>query len=301
MRRIAHFIIALLILGGLTNQTKAEVSQVELKIGGNISLADLQIAENKKLEDGILVLLHGTLAHKDMELIENLQTMLYERGVSTLAISLTFNQDRRTGMYDCVKPHNHLNEDAIAELDAWIKWLKSKGAKDISLMGHSRGGNQAIWYANEHNTIDRLVLIAPAMAENADETAAAYKKRFSTDLKPILEKAIKLEQQGKASEMLNLPGFIYCADSKASAASVRSYYSQTAGKDTVSLLKKRTSPTLVIAGSADTVVPDVEQKVRAIKAAKNLKLQVIQDAGHMFLDFYSEDAADLVAEFLLKK
>lgn len=298
MRRLVQFFIVILILSGFTIQTKAELSQVELKIGDNISLADLQIAEDKKLEDGILILLHGTLAHKDMELIENLQSLLTERGVSTLAINLTLNQDRRTGMYDCSKPHKHRHEDAIEELDAWVNWLNSKGAKDISLLAHSRGGNQAIWYADAHDKISRLVLIAPAMAQTADETAAAYKKRFSTDLKPVLEQAIKLEQQGKASEMLSLPGFIYCGDAKASAASVSSYYSEAPGKDTITLLKKRTRPTLVIAGSADTVVPDVAKKVGALKEAKNLKLQVIEGADHMFLDFYVEDAADGVVKFL---
>ena len=59
-----------------------------------------------------------------------------------------------------------------------------------------------------------------------------------------------------------------------------------------------TMPVLVIAGSADTVVPEVPGRMEAIADGERLRLAVIDDAGHMFLDFYAEDAADLIAEFI---
>lgn len=57
-------------------------------------------------------------------------------------------------------------------------------------------------------------------------------------------------------------------------------------------------PVLVIAGSADTVVPHVVERVQPLADGKKIQLKVIEDAGHLFNDFYIEDAADLVAEFL---
>ena len=54
----------------------------------------------------------------------------------------------------------------------------------------------------------------------------------------------------------------------------------------------------MIAGSADTVVPHVAERVRPLADGKKIQLRIIEDAGHLFNDFYIEDAIGLVAEFL---
>ena len=56
---------------------------------------------------------------------------------------------------------------------------------------------------------------------------------------------------------------------------------------------------LVIVGSEDKVVAGLAEAVAPIaKARPNVKLQVIEDADHFFRDFYAEDAADAIVEFL---
>ena len=276
----------------------AGTKQIELDIAGKVALADLTVPDGKTLADGVLVLAHGTLAHKDMELIEGLQGLMAERGIVTLAPSLTFGLDRRTGMYDCAVPSVHRHEDGVAEIAAWIGWLRNEGAKMISVFGHSRGGNQAATYAAGDKEIGKLVLLAPALGRSAQELADGFKSRFKTDLAPLMDKAEKLIDAGNGSELVDVPGFIYCPAGKASAASIKSYYGGGLEQLTVSQLAKVAAPVLVIAGSADNVVPDVPAKIGKIADDDKITLKVIDDAGHMFLDFHAEDAADLIAEFL---
>lgn len=51
--------------------------------GGQLMLnGDIELADGKVLSHGIVLLLHGTLAHKDMELIATLQVALQEAGLN---------------------------------------------------------------------------------------------------------------------------------------------------------------------------------------------------------------------------
>lgn len=271
---------------------------IELDIGGKIALGDLVVPEGASLAGGVLLITHGTLAHKDMELVEALQKLLAERGIATLAHSLTFDQDRRGGMYDCAKPHTHAHEDAVGEIAAWVDWLRTNGAGKISVLGHSRGGNQVAWFAAGKDGLDKIVLMAPATGRTQQRWAEIYKRRFESDLAPIVEKAARLVEEKKGSALLDLPGFISCPAGKASAKSIVSYYGNEPRRMTASLIPKIKSPVLIIAGSKDTVVPDVVEKFTPVTDGKKVRVQVIEDAGHLFLDFYAEDAADLIAAFL---
>lgn len=274
--------------------------RVELEINGAVAFGDLVEPDGGGREKGVLVITHGTLAHKDMEIIAALQAALAERGIASLAHTLTLGMDRRKGMFDCANPHRHRHEDGVAEIGAWISWLKANGAGPLTLLGHSRGGNQAAWFAAGpgKGRLNALVLLAPMMRAPGSDPAAAYKKRFKAGLGPILTKAKALIAGGAGATLMDLPGFLYCPNSKASAKSVVSYYGPEPRRDTPALLPKLGVRVLVIAGSADTVVPNVAERVRPLADGKKIQLRVVEDAGHLFNDFYIEDAADLVTEFL---
>lgn len=299
-RRLPVGLLALLLMTSAPRTAVAGQETVTLEIGGTVAVADLVEPEEGARKEGLLVITHGTLAHKDMELVQALQNALAERGVASLAHTLTLSVDRREGMYDCATPHRHKHEDALVEIGAWIDWAKANGAGPISLLGHSRGGNQTAWFMAERGqgAISRLVLLAPATRGPEGGAAKVYRDRYKAELAPILAKAQALVSQGKGDTLMALPGFLYCPDAKASAAAVVSYYGEEPRRDTPSLLPKLKLPVLVIAGSADTVVPDVPERVGPLADGKKIRLEVIQDASHMFLDFYAEDAADLIAEFV---
>lgn len=276
----------------------ADAKTVELEVNGKTALGDLVVPDGASIKDGVLLLTHGTLAHKDQELVDTLQTALADRGITTLAHTLTLGQDRREGMYDCTKSHVHAHEDAVAEIAAWVDWLRENGAGRVSVLGHSRGGNQVAWFASEKGDANKVVLMAPGSGHTFEQNRASYKERFDADLAPLLEKATKLAGANEPGTMIDVPGFLYCQKGKASARSIVSYYGEEPRQDTVTHMGKVKAPVLVIAGSKDTVVPDVPEKFKAIADGQRVRLEVIHDAGHMFLDFYAEDAADLISEFL---
>jgi pimeloyl-ACP methyl ester carboxylesterase len=126
--------------------------------------ANLELAQGKGLEDGVVLITHGLLAHNKMELIAALQGLLKARGWSTLAINLSLGVNDRHGFFDCGRLHTHRPTDALDEIDAWIGWLKTQGATDIVLMGHSQGGAHTALYAAERKdeAVSAVVLLAPA-------------------------------------------------------------------------------------------------------------------------------------------
>ena len=117
-------------------------------------------------------------AHKDMEIIANLQTLLADEEINSLAINLSLGIDNRQGPFDCAVPHEHRHEDAAAEIATWIEWLKGQGVDQVLLAGHSRGGSQVAAYSQNADAIVMgQVLIAPS-TWSRKYAAKAYQRPF---------------------------------------------------------------------------------------------------------------------------
>lgn len=255
--------------------------------------ADLKLAENSTLADGVLLITHGTLAHNKMEVIHTLQSLLTESGINTLAINLSLGVNNRHGMYDCQIPHQHKHSDAIKEISIWIDWLKSKGAGDISLMGHSRGGNQTAWFSQAYpNKVKYQILLAPATWTEAAEQND-YKNRYGKSLADILLQA----QQTTDDTWMEHTGFIYCADSRVKASSFVNYYIPDPRLNTPYLLKETNVPSLIISGSEDKTVSDLPEKMAAVT---NPLIQhiIIEGADHYFRDLYADEVVEQIMEFM---
>jgi hypothetical protein len=173
--------------------------EVSTRYRGLTVLGNLEMADGKAMEDGVAMIVHGTLAHSGMEIIQALQKDLKAKGISTLAITLSLGQDSRRGFFDCGKLHSYRPYDALDEIDAWIGWLKNDGATDIVLIGHSLGGNQVAVYGAERRdpSVSSLVLLAPATFDAA-KVADAYKERYNADLGELLDKAQAAVRNGEA-------------------------------------------------------------------------------------------------------
>ncbi len=247
----------------------------------------------------VALLVHGTLAHAEMEIMASLRDMLHERGISALSINLSLGiDDRPAAMYDCPVPHRHTQTEAVDEIGAWMAWLEAQGAGPVLLLGHSRGGNQAARYAAAHGSSDSLravVLVAPATWDEG-RTAEGYAKRFGQPLEPLLARARSLVEAGKGEELIGPIGFMYCEDTSASARAIASYYSEDPDMDTPRLLSKIAVPVLVIAGSADDTVVGLVEKTEPQADGDRIRLSVIDGADHFFRDLYAEEVADLAAE-----
>ena len=292
MRRILVF-LAMVVFAAIGGAAAEEVS---LEYRGLTLNANLEAADGA---DGMLILVHGTLAHKDMEIIATLQALLAERGLSTLAVTLGLGLNDRRGMYDCASPHRHAMTDALDEIDAWLGWLAGRGVSAVTLAGHSNGGRQVAWFAAErgHRLIEKVVLIAPGLS-SADARAAGYRGRYDTELAPLLAAAEAQVAAGAGDAMMaGAVDFLFCPDTNVSAATFVSYYGDDPRLDTPYHLPAIAVPVLVVVGSDDQVVRGLPEAMAPFAASGAIDYVEIEDAGHFFLDFFAEDLADAVAAF----
>lgn len=278
----------------------AQAEDVQIKDPNGLILnASLELAEGKTVKDRVVLLTHGTLAHNKMEIIATMQALLAERGYSSLAPSLSLGVSDRKGMYDCKTPAVHQHYDAMDEIGLWLNWLKGQGASDVILAGHSRGGNQTAWFAARENdpAVSKVILIAPA-TWSAERAAESFQKRHSKSLKDSFAEAQAMVDAGKGAEFMKASGYLYCPGADVTAEAFVSYYETDARRHTPELMGMISKPTLVIAGTEDTIVKGLIEEVQPLADAGKVELAIIEDADHFFLDFYAEDAADAIAEFL---
>jgi pimeloyl-ACP methyl ester carboxylesterase len=289
------FLGALCFLASLS-VSATEVSQVSKGITLN---ANLELVSGKVLGESIILMTHGTLAHGNMEIMSQLQGLFKENELDSLSINLGLGLNNRKGMYDCATTHTHKHTDAVDEIALWVGWLKKQGVKSITLLGHSRGGNQTAWYAAERadSIINKVILIAPATWSES-YAVKSYKKRFKKDLKTVLAKAESLIKQGKGKTVMKNTGHIYCENTSVTAESFVSYNKPDIRLDTPSLLKRIKQPVLVIAGSKDKTVKNLDKLVAPMVKKGKIDLFVIDGAGHMFRDLYADDMVDLIVEYL---
>ena len=299
MRFQVFFAFVGFVMAGWIIAPSSEAEEVKIKHAGLALNAEFQLAEDKTLEDGAVLLVHGTLAHNGMDTIRNLTEVLKERGFNTLAINLSLGIDDRHGMYDCKTPSRHKHLDALDEIAAWLGWLKSKGVGEVVLFGHSRGGNQVARFLSEKgdNKITRGVLLAPA-TWNAERAANGYKRSHGKPMADVLAKAEGLLRAGKGGEMLAKTGVLFCKGADVTAASFVSYYRPDPRFNTPTILKESKVPVLVIAGGKDNVVKGLPEAVEPMANGKLISFGLVDDADHFFLDLFAEDVADVMEAFL---
>lgn len=275
-----------------------QAEEITLDHNGLEVSANLEAVGENWAEGPVVLMTHGTLAHNRMEIMATLQELLRERGISSLAINLSLGLSNREGMYDCSVPHTHKHTDALDEIGLWLGWLKQQGVKSVALLGHSRGGNQTAWFAAERDetAISKVVLIAPQVWDER-KNGQGYQKSYGKALAPVLAKAEKLVAEGSGDTLMKPVDFIYCPESSATAEAFVSYYKADARMDTPTLLAQINKPLLVFAGSEDTVVKGLSEKMEGLDR-ENVSFELIDGADHFFLDLYAEELADMAAEFI---
>ncbi len=273
----------------------------ELVIGGRVALGTLRLPAQSGPDVPLVLMTHGTLAHKDMETIQGLSKALAERGIASLAHNLVLGLDRRTGMYDCAKPHDYAPDDAIAEISAWLDEARKTSSR-IFLLGHSRGANQVARYlaSDPKAAVEGVILLAPATAGIEVGLRAAYAESYGEPLAPLLDKAEAAVSVGRGGEWMSMPGFIYCRDVRVTARTFAAFYRADRRQDTAALIAEVNVPVLVLAAAHDKTVPDVAASFAplASRAGGRVRLETIDDADHFFRDLAAEDAADRIAGFI---
>lgn len=294
MKKLSALLFAsLLSVSGL-----ASAEDVKQTYQGKTLNANLVYADGKSYGDKVVLLLHGTLTHNGRSTYADLQNNLAKEGITSLSMNLSLGLSDRRGEYDCATPHTHKHSDAIAEVGVWMDWLKQQGVKKVSVMGHSRGGNQIAWYVSEKDSdaINKVILLAPATGEQ--QSGKEYQEKYGKSLDSVLKNAKELVKAGKGKQMMKDTDFIYCEKSQVTAEAFVDYYDVKPKFDTPTVLKSIKKPTLVIVGSEDTVVPELPKRLETIKNQKNVTITTIDGGDHFFVDLANEDVAAAVAKFL---
>lgn len=294
MKKLSALLFAsLLSVSGL-----ASAEDVKQTYQGKTLNANLVYADGKSYGDNVVLLLHGTLTHNGRSTYADLQNNLAKEGITSLSMNLSLGLSDRRGEYDCATPHTHKHTDAIAEVGVWMDWLKQQGVKKVTVMGHSRGGNQIAWYVSEKDSdsINKVVLLAPATGEQ--QSGKEYQEKYGKPLNSVLKTAKDMVKAGKGKEMMKDTDFIYCEKAQVTAEAFVDYYDVKPKFDTPTVLKSIKKPTLVIVGSEDTVVPELPKRLEAIKGQKNVTITTIDGGDHFFVDLANEDVAAAVAKFI---
>jgi len=259
----------------------AFADEIRINSGDLVLNADLELAPGTTLADGVIVMLHGTLGHKDMEIMSTLQSVFEEYEYSTLAINLSFDISDRHGFYPCERPHTHEYADALNELKLWMQWLEEQDAGDIVMLGHSRGANQvANFLLQSDNKISAAILIAPSTGDGS----------HSEQVNGTLD-------QAKERAWLDDVDFLHCKSTKVRSESFLSYYAVPGQGNTPELLKNIATPVFVFSGSQDETVPGLAEKIKEVKNSLVAHME-IHGADHFFRDLFAYDVVEASIEFL---
>ena len=246
-----------------------------------------------------ILMLHGTLAHANMEIMSTLAEVFAEYGFETLRVSLSLGLDDRYGMFACDQIQRHGHTDAIAELAAWARWLGNQGRQSFLLLGHSRGTNQVARYATAEGQISPsgLILVAPSVWD-AVGTSDAYAERAGQPLEPLVARATELVESDQGDETLDDVAFLHCAQARVTAASFLSYYGTDPGFDTLMLMGRLQLPVIIFAGSEDPLTRGLSPAIDAMNYGERVEFVTIDGADHFFRDLYAYDLVEAVEAWL---
>jgi len=100
-----------------------------------------------------------------------------------------------------------------------------------------------------------------------------------------------------AGQWLENTDFIYCQNTKVSAGSFVSYNQPDTRFDTPTLLEHAKLPSLVIIGSDDHTVSDLQEKMLGVSNDRVQSI-IIEGADHYFRDLYADEVIENITEFL---
>ncbi|TDV24433.1 triacylglycerol lipase [Mycoplasmopsis mustelae] len=208
-----------------------------------------------------------------------------------------------------LEPKNGDDVSVESFADLIIKFIKDNNLKDVVLIGHSMGGGTiSLTYKKEPKLFVKMIYVSPmnkTLLERKEEffklfsptTFEAYKNLLAT-LSPIYGQALQdpmveaRERKNFESGIVNNP---YIMKLGYSLADENLHNAIEAG------IKSIDVPILLVLGESDMIINCEKTKAYFKTLAKKIRVEVIQNAGHVpfyenFIKYFT-----LLTEFYLEK
>ena len=134
---------------------------------------------------GAVVLVHGTGAHPDWpQVIQPLRSGLAESGWQSLSIQMPLPPEAADETLQ-----GQLIQEGADRINAALDWLAEQGAGKVTLISHSRGGADLLFYAAHRNSeqVESLIVIGVNGAfKNVPDSMGTLKSLSSIKL-PVLD------------------------------------------------------------------------------------------------------------------
>ena len=281
-QRTSGQILALLVLLSL-GFAPAQAREVKVDYQGFDLIGELDLASRKTLrKHGVIIVLHDVMSHFNEPPVLELRTALVERGFNVLAINLSLGLDGRKGPYDCKVEQDHRYTDALPEIHAWVKWLRTQKTSNITLLGVGLGANQVALYGGKtsQKSVRSIILVGPA--NNSKERAhLQYQRLYGKSLRDVLFD-VQVKISGQQGELLENTAFLKCQNARVSTNSFLSYYGDKRQAALAPLITGLKKPTLVIAGELGEESENLLAALQQLEARPNLRLDIIEAADERF-------------------
>lgn len=256
----------------------AKADRVELTLPNQL-VARAEFREGHPGKPAV-VLMHGFLQTHDFPVIHRLTEHLGGAGYTVLAPTLTLGISARRQSLACEALHTHTQEDAIRELDAWMKWLKARRVQSVILIGHSFGSMQALAYTAEmHNPMVKK-LIGISIIEG---------RPIGRNGKEVLP----ARGNGKSDGIVT-QAFSFCQKFRASPSTLESYLAWTPRRILNEVDRSRLPITFIMGDRDDRLGPHWIAQLQKTRA----KVRIIPGANHFMDGEYEFDLLDRVSEEL---
>ncbi len=281
----------------------ASAEEVIIEHQGLDVVGNLETAPGKSLRsDGVVLLLHDSLSHHRAELMLAMQDILRDLGINSLAVTLSLGLNERRGMFDCAIEQDHRHEDALDEIDSWVRWLKEKGASAITLAGHGRAANQVALYAinRQEKAVRRVIMLAPLM-QSYEKAEADYQAQFGKPLRDDLARAEELVANEEGTTLMDGVGFLLCPSARVTAGAFANYYNANPKFVTTNLVQTMTLPVLVLVPGLDPDAAETTAALQAMGDRKSLSFATIEGADHDFRDLAADEAGKKIKDFMSQR
>ena len=218
--------------------------------------------------DSVYLIVHGTRGFKDMEIINSLSKRIFNAGNDVLSINLSYGYSNRDDSFlSCDIVHQHNEHNSVNEIILWYKYLLNKNYKNISFVGHSRGGLNILQASLLLDSKQSLYLLAPII-DTYDGTSQYYSEVH----KLPYDEVINSSEEFIISERYPAINFLFCENADVSSTTFRSYLDFSSNRDMypftfniIQLLNDTKNMVTIFSGTDDEILLDSYKKIGEIK------------------------------------